>query len=60
MMIEPKTMKSAPDKFHIGPDGTKYQFMREAVKDEEGAVCLSQLALDEIVIHPGFIYRWLP
>lgn len=49
-----------PLPIYISKDGIRYEFIRVAEQDKDGCVALSQLTPDEIVIAPGFIYRWLP
>ena len=43
--------------YYEAKDGTNYIFAWLAMTDKKGAVPLSQLADDEIVISPGWIYR---
>jgi hypothetical protein len=49
--------KTTPDKNYVTREGVHYKFVREATQDKDGLVPLSQLADDEIVIGPGFVYR---
>lgn len=37
--------------------GQTFRFVRQAYRDHDGSVPLSQLADDEVVIYPGLIYR---
>lgn len=39
-------------------EGERYIFMRQARMNADGSCPLNQLVSDEIVISPGFIYRW--
>lgn len=54
-MPKTETMNAPP--YHEGKDGHNYIYVRAAKTDETGAVPLAQLADDEIVISPGWIYR---
>ena len=54
-MQESKTTKPPPT--YQSKDGTNYIYIRVAMTDKKGAVPLAQLADDEIVISPGWVYR---
>jgi hypothetical protein len=41
-------------------DGTRFLFERKAKSNRDGLFSLHQLADDEIMIAPDFIYRWIP
>lgn len=52
-----KTQTTPPPPTYQSKDGTNYIYVRVAMKDKKGAVPLAQLADDEIVISPGWVYR---
>jgi len=46
-----------PEYLNYPARGERYRYDRKATEDRGGAVALSQLADDEVVVWPGFIYR---
>ena len=57
-MNDRKTVTTEPPEFLDYPErGGRYRYDRKATEDRGGAVALSQLADDEVVVWPGFIYR---
>ena len=57
LIIASPTSSPAPMKTYADINGVHYRFVREAMQDKDGLVPLSQLADDEIVISPGYVYR---
>ncbi len=52
---KPQTTKAPPT--YQSKDGTNYIYVRVAMTAKNGMVNLAQLADDEIVISPGWVYR---
>jgi hypothetical protein len=53
----PKSETTEAPSTYQSKDGTNYIYVRVAMTDKKGAVPLAQLADDEIVIPPGWVYR---